>query len=68
MEKLILLVDDDPAVLGVLKESLRPHYQIRIATLGQKALQLANLQPLPDLILLDVKLPDMHGYDVCTQL
>jgi putative two-component system response regulator len=68
MEKLILLVDDDPAVLGVLKEALRPHYQIRIATHGQKALELARLQPLPDLILLDVKLPDMHGYAVCSKL
>lgn len=68
MEKLILLVDDDPAVLGVLKESLRPHYQLRIATLGLKALELARMHPLPDLILLDVKLPDMHGYAVCTEL
>jgi putative two-component system response regulator len=68
MEKLILLVDDDPAVLGVLKECLRPHFQLRIATLGQKALELAHMQPLPDLILLDVKLPDMHGYEICTAL
>ncbi len=68
MERLILLVDDDPAVLGVLKECLRPHYQLRIATLGRKGLALAAMHPLPDLILLDVKLPDMHGYDVCTAL
>jgi putative two-component system response regulator len=68
MEKLILLIDDDPAVLGVLRECLRPHYQLRIATLGQKGLELACLPPLPDLILLDVKLPDMHGYDLCTAL
>ncbi|MDD2742740.1 MAG: response regulator [Rhodocyclaceae bacterium] len=68
MEKLILLVDDDPAVLGVLKECLRPHYQIRIATQGQTALERARLQPLPDLILLDVKLPDMNGYDICVAL
>jgi putative two-component system response regulator len=68
MEKLILLVDDDPAVLGVLKECLRPYFQLRIATLGQKALELAHMRPLPDLILLDVKLPDMHGYDICTAL
>jgi putative two-component system response regulator len=67
-EKLILLVDDDPAVLGVLKDCLRPYFQLRIATLGQKALELARLQPLPDLILLDVKLPDLHGYDVCKAL
>jgi putative two-component system response regulator len=68
MEKTILLVDDDPAVLGVLKECLRPHYQIRIATTGCKALELARMLPLPDLVLLDVRLPDMGGYEVCSIL
>lgn len=68
MEKLILLVDDDPAVLGVLKECLRPYFQVRIATLGKTALELARLRPIPDLILLDVKLPDMDGYDICFAL
>lgn len=67
-EKLILLIDDDPAVLGVLKQCLRPHYQVRIATLGARGLELARMQPMPDLILLDVKLPDMHGYEICTAL
>ena len=67
-KKLILLVDDDPAVLGVLKECLRPHFQLRIATQGQAALDLARLLPLPDLILLDIKLPDMDGYDICSTL
>lgn len=68
MEKLILLVDDDPAVLGVLKDCLRPHYQIRIATHGLAALERARNAPLPDLILLDIKLPDMNGYDICSIL
>jgi signal transduction histidine kinase len=68
MEKLILLVDDDPAVLAVLKDCLWPTYQLRIATSGLQALDLARLQPLPDLILLDIKLPDVHGYDVCKAL
>jgi len=68
VEKTILLVDDDPAVLGVLKEFLRPHYHVRIATMGKTALELARLRPLPDLILLDVKLPDMSGYSICTAL
>jgi putative two-component system response regulator len=68
MDKTILLVDDDPAVLGVLKECLRPHYQIRIATTGGKALELSRTLPLPDLILLDVRLPDMAGYEVCATL
>ena len=57
MGKTILLVDDDPVVLSVLKECLRPFYQIRIATTGGKALELARMAPLPDLILLDVRLP-----------
>ena len=68
MEKIILLVDDDPAVLEALNECLRPHYQTRIATRGQKGLELARLQPQPDLILLDVELPDMKGYTVCDAL
>ena len=68
MEKLILLIDDDPAVLGVLKVCLRPQYQVRIATTGSKGLEFAHLSPLPDLILLDVRLPDQHGYDVCQRL
>lgn len=68
IKKLILLVDDDPAVLGVLKECLQPHFQIRIATKGQTALDLARLHPLPDLIMLDVRLPDIDGYDICLSL
>ncbi|MFZ4537449.1 HD domain-containing phosphohydrolase [Propionivibrio sp.] len=68
MEKMILLVDDDPAVLEILKKSLCPYFQLRIATLGLKGLELARLHPLPDLILLDVRLPDMHGYEICRAL
>ncbi len=68
MAKIILLIDDDPAVLEALNECLRPHYQTRIATRGQKGLELARLQPRPDLILLDVELPDMKGYTVCSAL
>ena len=68
MTKTILLIDDDPAVLEALNECLRPLYQTRIATRGQKGLELAGQQPLPDLILLDVELPDMKGYAVCAAL
>jgi putative two-component system response regulator len=64
----ILLVDDDPVVLEVINECLQPFYQTRIAMRGAKALELARLQPTPDLILLDVDLPDMQGYEVCTKL
>ena len=68
MAKTILLIDDDPAVLEALNECLRPHYQTRLATRGQKGLELARMQPQPDLILLDVELPDMKGYAVCAGL
>jgi putative two-component system response regulator len=65
---LILLVDDDPMMLDVIQSYLRPHYRLRLATRGREALASALQSPLPDLILLDVKLPDMHGYDVCKLL
>lgn len=68
MTKTILLIDDDAAVLEALNECLRPLYQTRIATRGAKGLELARRQPAPDLILLDVELPDMKGYAVCAEL
>ena len=68
MAKTILLIDDDPAVLETLNECLRPHYQTRIGTRGQKALELARMHPQPDLILLDIELPDIKGYAVCAAL
>ncbi|MEF8697879.1 MAG: HD domain-containing phosphohydrolase [Candidatus Accumulibacter sp. UW20] len=69
MEKLILLVDDDdPAALKLLRKALRPEFKVRSATHGKKGLALAGTLPLPDLILLDIRLPDMHGYLVCSKL
>jgi putative two-component system response regulator len=68
MAKIILLIDDDPAVLEVLNECLRPLYQTRIATRGGRGLELAHVEPQPDLILLDVELPDLKGYEVCAAL
>jgi CheY-like chemotaxis protein len=47
---------------------LKDIYKIRIATSGAKALELAKVAPLPDLILMDVMMPDMDGYEVCTRL
>lgn len=68
MGKLILAIDDDPAVLDMLKQCLRPHYPLRLATLGRTGLELARMSPLPDLVLLDVRLPDLAGYEVCAAL
>ena len=62
--KTILIVDDSPENLTVLSELLQPFYRVRAATCGQKALRIANTTPRPDLILLDVMMPDMDGYQV----
>lgn len=67
-KKTVLLVDDAPANIQVVNSILKDIYKIRIATNGAKALELANATPPPDLILLDVMMPEMDGYEVCTRL
>ncbi|WP_280191669.1 HD-GYP domain-containing protein [Delftia sp. PS-11] len=62
----LLLVDDDPTNLHVLRQILGDEYRLSFATDGQRALQLAEHQP--DLILLDIMMPGMDGYAVCRQL
>jgi phosphoserine phosphatase RsbU/P len=67
-KKTVLLVDDAPANIQIVNSILKDIYKIRIATSGAKALELAKVTPTPDLILLDVMMPEMDGYEVCTQL
>ena len=67
-KKTVLLVDDAPANIQVVNSILKDVYKIRIATNGPKALELAKLAPPPDLVLLDVMMPEMDGYEVCTRL
>ncbi len=64
----ILLVDDTPSNLTVLSDLLQPKHRIRAATSGRRALQIAASTPRPDLILLDVMMPEMDGYAVMEQL
>lgn len=64
----ILIVDDSPENLTVLSELLQPNYRVRAATSGEKALRIAATAPRPDLILLDVMMPGMDGYEVFTRL
>ena len=64
----ILIVDDDPTNLSVLSQLLRPQYQVRAANSGTAALHAAVTEPRPDLILLDVMMPGMDGYEVLRQL
>nr|WP_321398720.1 HD domain-containing phosphohydrolase [uncultured Desulfobacter sp.] len=69
MEKeTILIVDDTPDNLAVLGELLMPFYQVRVANSGPKALTAAATLPLPDLILLDIMMPGMDGYEVIKHL
>ncbi|MCU0542300.1 MAG: response regulator [Oscillatoriaceae cyanobacterium Prado104] len=64
----ILIVDDTPDNLRLLSTMLAAHgYQVRKAINGKLALQGAEIAP-PDLILLDINMPDMNGYEVCEKL
>ncbi len=64
----LLVIDDSPENLFVLSELLRPHYRVLAATSGEAGLRVARNQPTPDLILLDVMMPDMDGYAVLSRL
>lgn len=64
----ILIVDDSSVNIQILMETLRDEYAIIVATNGEKALQLANIKPRPDIILLDINMPEMNGYEVCARL
>ena len=63
----ILVVDDAPANIDVLAGVLRPHYRVHFATNGADAIDIAT-RTLPGLVLLDVMMPGMSGYEVCQQL
>ena len=66
--KTILIVDDTPTNISLLSGLLKHAYKTQIATTGQKALQIACSDNPPDLILLDIMMPEMDGYEVCRQL
>ena len=63
-----MIVDDVPANLQVLNSLLKDEYRTLIATSGQRAIELAQAEPRPDLILLDIMMPDLDGYQVCEVL
>src|SRR6478752_650692 len=66
--KLVLIVDDTPTNVGVISGVLKGAYRTKVATNGEKALVLASAAEKPDLILLDVMMPGMDGYEVCRRL
>ncbi len=65
---LILVVDDSEDIRALLGALLKKNYDVRFAANGQQALHLAAQTPQPHLILLDVEMPDGHGYAVCKRL
>ena len=68
MIQTLLIVDDQPETLMVLSHLLEPHFRILVADSGERALKLADSSPRPDLILLDIVMPNMDGYTVLQQL
>src|SRR5262245_46708411 len=64
----ILVVDDTPSNISVLMEILRGDYRVLAATSGEQALKVARGDSPPDLILLDVMMPEMSGHEVCERL
>ena len=64
----ILVVDDTAANLSLMTGLLRDEYKVKAAIDGEKALRIAQSSPPPDLILLDIMMPGMDGYEVCRRL
>jgi putative two-component system response regulator len=68
MRDTILVVDDTPSNISVLMEILGGDYRVLAAINGEQALKIARGDPAPDLILLDVMMPEMNGHEVCRRL
>lgn len=64
----VLIVDDIAGNIQVFLSTLKDEYAILVATNGEKALKLAFKEPHPDIILLDIMMPEMDGYEVCKRL
>jgi len=64
----ILIVDDSPRNVKILGSAFNERYKVKFATSGEKALEMASAESPPDLILLDVVMPEMDGYEVCKRL
>lgn len=64
----LLVVDDTPENLTLMAGILKDEYRVKVATTGEKALTIARTAPHPDLILLDIMMPSVDGYEICRRL
>lgn len=64
----ILVVDDTPEHIQIIANVLQEEYVVKAATSGERGLQIAQQDPKPELILLDVVMPEMSGFEVCQRL
>jgi putative two-component system response regulator len=67
-EPSVLIVDDERTNVDLMVDLLKPHYRTLVAMSGEQALKRARGEPRPDIVLLDVMMPGMDGYEVCRQL
>jgi putative two-component system response regulator len=65
---MVLIVDDTPENLTIMNGLLKDAYRTKVANNGERALKLAAADPKPDLVLLDIMMPGMDGYEVCRRL
>jgi len=64
----VLIIDDTATNIGILSTCLQNFYHIKTAKNGKQGIKLANESPKPDIILLDIEMPEMNGYEVCKHL
>ena len=67
-KRTVLVVDDTPDNLSLLSGVLKDEYKVKVANSGERALQILQAGPLPDVVLLDVMMPGMNGHEVLRRI